>query len=91
MFEGFVLFGSILGLWGLLRRVEGKASLCPNCGARALLPDKDGYFWRCVPCGAQFKYYAGNFVRSFQNRPRGDEAVPTATLRVKPDRDKVDE
>jgi hypothetical protein len=89
--EGFALFGGILGLWGLLRRLGGKASTCPSCEAKTLIPDKDGYFWRCVPCGAQFMYFRGGFVRSVQDAPSGDEAVPTARLRVKVDRDKVDE
>ncbi|MBA3461231.1 MAG: hypothetical protein H0T46_14805 [Deltaproteobacteria bacterium] len=87
--EGFVLFGGILGLWALLRGMQGKPSKCPNCDARTLIPDKDGYFWRCVPCEAQYTYVRGELIRSHAKRPRGDEAVPTATVRVKSD--KVDE
>ena len=77
-----IVLGAVIGV----TRAESKPSVCPSCGARTLIPDRHGWYWRCVPCEAQYFWVAGEL------RPyRGADLVPTATLRAGRDRDKVRE
>ena len=81
-----IVVGAVIGAFAWLKQSESKPVPCPSCGARTLIADRNGHYWRCVPCQAQY-FWLGSELHRYS----GTRSVPSATLRRGGDRDKVRE
>ena len=81
-----LVLAGIVGALTMLKHAESKPLPCPSCGARTLIADRNGRYWQCVPCEAQFIWFGTELIPLHGERPHD---VPAAKLRGSGDRDKV--
>ena len=84
-----LVVAGLVGAITLLLHAESKPARCPSCGGETLIADRQGHYWRCVPCEAQY-FWLGTTLHRYVGKQLGSgETVPAAQLR-RGGRDKVE-
>jgi hypothetical protein len=76
-----LVVAGLVGAITLLLHAESKPAICPSCGAKTLIADRHGHYWRCMPCQAQFFWFGTTLQRYHGKQLGSGETVPAAKLR----------